>query len=89
MAKIYAIKGLLLEEVLLSLLRASGYIAVENVNNDTTLMIGSSGMEVRGRGSSHQIDAIADFAIAPPFLYPTRLLLEAKFYQSNVGIEQM
>lgn len=44
-------------------------------------------MEVRGRGSKHQIDAIADFSISPPFSYPIRLLLEAKFHKKNVGIE--
>jgi hypothetical protein len=37
--------------------------------------------------NQHQIDAIADFSISPPFAYPIRLLLEAKFYQRNVGIE--
>ena len=88
MATIYAIKGLLLEEVLLQLLRASGYYAVENANGDSSLNSRNSGsLEVRGRGSKHQIDAIADFSVSPPFSYPIRLLLEAKFYKNNVGIE--
>lgn len=88
LATIYAIKGLLLEEVLLQLLRASGYYAVENANGDSSLNSRNSGsLEVRGRGSKHQIDAIADFSVSPPFSYPIRLLLEAKFYKNNVGIE--
>lgn len=87
MATIYAIRGLLLEEVLLNLLRASGYLAIENANNDNTLEESSSGLKVKGRGSTHQIDAIADFSVSPPFSYPIRLLLEAKFHSKNVGIE--
>jgi hypothetical protein len=55
LATIYAIKGLLLEEVLMQLLKVSGYSAVENPNRDDTLSVGSSGMEVKGRGSKHQI----------------------------------
>ena len=87
MATIYAIKGLLLEEVLLNLLKESGYSIVNDVNNDATLKQGHSGIEVKGRGWNHQIDAIADFIMTPPFSYPVRLLLEAKFYSSKVGID--
>ena len=87
MATIYQIRGLLLEEVLLNLLRESGYSTVENSNNDPTLKSGHSGLEVIGRGSQHQIDAIANFSISPPFSYPIRILLEAKFHGEDVGIE--
>ncbi|MCL1489672.1 MAG: restriction endonuclease [Pseudanabaena sp. Salubria-1] len=88
MATIYAIRGLLLEEILLNLLSASGYLIVEYDSNDITLKTRSSGvLEVKGRGSNHQIDAIASFSISPPFSYPVRLLLEAKFYNEKVGID--
>lgn len=87
MATIYAIKGLILEEILLNLLKESGYIPITNINNDETLTMGTNGIEVKGRGWNHQIDAIADFAVSPPFSYPLRLLLEAKFYSSRVGID--
>ena len=87
MATIYAIRGLLLEEVLLNLLRESGYSTVEDSDNDITLQSGHSGLEVRGRGSQHQIDAIANFSISPPFSYPIRILLEAKFYSAVIGID--
>jgi hypothetical protein len=43
-------------------------------------------LEVRGRGERHQIDAVADFAIAQPFSHPQRLLVEAKFMGSKVGL---
>ena len=78
---------MLLEEVLLNLLRESGYSTVENSNNDPTLKSGHSGLEVIGRGSKHQIDAIANFSISPPFSYPIRILLEAKFHRDVIPIE--
>jgi len=87
LATIYAIKGLILEEVLLNLLKEAGYSTVTKVNGDKTLAMGRSGIEVKGRGWNHQIDAIADFIMSPPFSYPIRLLLEAKFYSSKVGID--
>jgi hypothetical protein len=88
LATIYAIRGLLLEEILLNLLSASGYLIVEYDSNDITLKTRSTGvLEVKGRGSNHQIDAIASFSVSPPFSYPVRLLLEAKFYNYKVGID--
>ena len=87
MATLGQIKGMLLEEVLLYLLRASGYSVVEKADkNDLTIQQGKAGLELLGRGGVHQIDAIADFAISPPFSNPQRLLLEAKCLNKSVGI---
>lgn len=74
------IRGLLLEEVLLHLLRATGYQTVEVPGDDPTLQRGPAGLCVRGRGARHQIDAIADFLVQQPFSNPQRLLVEAKCY---------
>ena len=89
MATINQIRGMLLEEVLLHLLRSSGYRTIENVNNDPTLVDGSAGIKVKGRGCDHQIDAIADFIVHQPFSNPQRLLVEAKCYATgrSVGIQ--
>ncbi len=89
MATIGQIRGMLLEEAILYLLRWSGYKTVEIVGTDPTLHKGSAGMEVRGRGGIHQIDAIADLSFGFPFSYPQRLLVEAKCYAPDepVGIE--
>jgi hypothetical protein len=83
------IRGALLEELLLHLLRKSGYRVVSEVGLDTTLESHRGSLCVKGRGGRHQIDAIADFLISHPFSNPQRLLLEAKCYvdQSKVGIE--
>ncbi len=80
---------MLLEEVLLHLLRSTGYRTVDTHVGDITLKRGSSGLEVRGRGYNHQIDAIADFQVSHPFSYPQRLLVEAKCFSPGtlVGIE--
>ena len=83
MATINQIRGMLLEEAILFLLRQSGYITIESADDDVTLQMGSAGMEVKGRGGVHQIDAIADFVVNPPFSFPLRLLLEAKFHKSK------
>lgn len=87
MPKISQIKGMLLEESLLHLLRNSGYKTVESDIDDSTLHKGRSGMEIRGRGEYHQIDAIADYIASPAFCNPIRLLVEAKFTKKNTGLQ--
>jgi hypothetical protein len=82
---------MLLEEVVLQLLKTSGYIVVDKVGNDPTLCSCHSGLQVLGRGGKHQIDAIADYFLPAPFSHPQRLLVEAKCYSSNspVGLPIM
>lgn len=91
MATLPQIRGMLLEEVLLYLLRVSGYSTVEQAGLDPTLKDGPAGLQVNGRGGIHQIDAIADYIVAHPFSHPQRLLVEAKCYGENypVGIEKI
>jgi hypothetical protein len=88
MATISGIRGLLLEEALLYLLKASGYKTVEDASSDPeTLRNGPGGICVNGRGGKHQIDAIADFLISPPFSYPQRLLMEAKCFCDSYKVD--
>ena len=86
MARVANIRGMLLEEAVLHLLRHSGYRAVETAEGDPTLEAGHSGLEVKGRGTNHQIDAIADFGVHQPFSNPQRLLVEAKFYAPGTKV---
>lgn len=86
MPKIGPIRGMLLEEALLHLLRGSGYRTVEDERGDETLQRGPAGLMVKGRGSNHQIDAIADFMVHQPFSHSQRLLVEAKCYSTNVRL---
>lgn len=93
MASIPQIKGALLEEAILFLLEKVGYSIIEfNPSlppEETGLNGGHSGLEVRGRGTWHQIDALASFDYSPAFMYPLRLMVEAKCYQERrpVGVE--
>jgi len=91
MANISQVRGALLEEAILFLLEKVGY---ETINQNTSILddslrAGSSGLDVRGRGAWHQIDALASFRSSPAFMYPLRLMVEAKCYQASrpVGIE--
>jgi hypothetical protein len=89
MASIHQVRGALLEESLLSLLRASGYRTVATYVGDDCLCRHQAGLGVRGRGCSHQIDAVADHIVAHPFSNPQRLLVEAKNYHDSrtVGVD--
>lgn len=77
---------MLLEEAVLFLLRHSGYKTVHSAGDDSSLEDGHSGLEVKGRGSKHQIDAVAEYLIPQPFAHPQRLLVEAKHYSSDIGL---
>lgn len=83
MADIFQIRGMLLEEAILFLLRRSGYVTVETHEGDPTLRQHQAGIAVVGRGAIHQIDAIADYLLGQPFSHPQRLLVEAKCHNSG------
>ena len=76
-----------MEEAILYLLRYAGYRTVTSPDGDPTLSGQTGFLRVKGRGEEHQIDAIADFSVVPPFAFPLRLLIEAKCYRDNLGIE--
>lgn len=82
-------KGYLLEIVLAKLLEVNGYDLVSSADNEIE-DLGRNGLNVKGRGGYHQFDSLGTFRITPPFVYPIRLFLEAKFYSSNkVGIDRV
>jgi len=83
MASIHQVRGVLLEEAVLMLLRAAGYRTVSEPGSDPTLGVVTAGLTVAGRGAKHQIDAIADFRLGQPFSNPQRLLVEAKSYSDH------
>jgi hypothetical protein len=90
-ANISQARGALLEEAILFLLEKVGYETIDKHTSiiDDSLRAGSSGLDVRGRGAWHQIDALASFRSSPAFMYPLRLMVEAKCYKASrpVGIE--
>lgn len=93
MATITQIRGALLEEAVLFLLKKVGYDTYDPVallpHHMEYLRSGHSGLEVRGRGTWHQLDAFALWKYSPAFMYPLHLMVEAKCYASHrpVGVE--
>lgn len=80
------IKGAILEELILYLLEVVGYRII--LPGEEGTRNGKSGLDVEGRGEWHQIDAFAAFDYTPAFMYPLRLLVEAKCYDDSrpIGI---
>ena len=81
-------KGYLLEIVLAKLLKVNGYDLVTSSDNEIRFLE-RNGLNVKGRGGYHQFDSLGTFRITPPFVYPIRLFLEAKFYTNKVGIDRI
>ena len=81
-------KGYLLEIVLAKLLKVNGYDLVTSSDNEIRILE-RNGLNVKGRGGYHQFDSLGTFRITPPFVYPIRLFLEAKFYTNKVGIDRI
>ena len=86
MASVNQLRGALLEEAILYLLRRSGYDPVMDAGTDPTVYEHGMALYVRGRGSNHQVDAIADYSLPMPFTPPQRLLVEAKAYTRGYPI---
>lgn len=89
MSNLPQIKGMLLEEVILHLLRFSGYEPVMSHDHGRTTKKVGAGLAVIGRGGDHQIDAIADYSPTPPFGHPLRLLVEAKCWKDKVKLPEI
>lgn len=80
-----AIKGAILEELVLHLLKIVGYSPL--ISGAEGTRDGHSGLELEGRGEWHQIDAAAALDHSPAFMYPLRLLVEAKCYADGRRIQ--
>src|ERR1051326_8445979 len=80
------IRGMLLEEIILKALEVAGYETVLAPDGDL-LFNGTAGLELVGRGTRHQIDAIADYVFQQPFSHPQRLLVEGKCYCNGIELE--
>ena len=74
--KIAQLKGYYLEEIVKYLLKTTKYIDIKEGN-------------VPGRGANHQIDSYGIFSFTIPFVYPVRLLSEAKWYNTKIGLSRL
>lgn len=82
MATLAQIRGAILEEIILILLENAGY-GILDENDGQEVRRGHSGLELQGRGEWHQVDALVSYDFTPSFLYPIRLIVEAKAYLPN------
>lgn len=76
------VKGALFEVIVRRLLEKAGYVPITPDN----VSIRKSDGHVRGRGYWHDIDALGRFEYPLLYMYPIRLLAEAKCYDENVPI---
>ena len=83
------VRGYLLEIVLSKLIEINGYDVIR-VADGNEIITKANGLNLRGRGGFHQFDTLGKFRITPPFVYPLRLFVEAKFYSEiKVGIDRV
>lgn len=83
------VRGYLLEIVLSKLIEINGYDIIR-VADGNEIRKKANGLNLRGRGGFHQFDTLGKFRITPPFVYPLRLFVEAKFYsETKVGIDRI
>jgi len=76
------IRGAILEEIVLKLLENAGYRVLSDSDGEE-IRHGHSGIELQGRGEWHQVDALVGYDFTPSFVYPIRLIVEAKAYLPN------
>lgn len=82
-------RGVLLEIVLAKLIEVNGYEIIRN-EDGREIERRSNNLNLKGRGGFHQFDTLGRFKITPPFVYPIRLFVEAKFYSKHpVGIDKV
>lgn len=80
------LKGYLLELVLAKLLKQNNYIPVDSTHEPKKRVRENRKgfIEFKGRGCWHQIDLPFDYNRKVPFIYPIRLLGEAKFHKKAI-----
>jgi hypothetical protein len=77
-------RGKIFEALIKYYLSQHGYTIIpENIRNYYGIKKRSNGLNVKGRGAYHQIDALGQFQFIIPFVYPIRLIAEAKCYNST------
>lgn len=78
------LRGYIFEVVIRQLLKKNGW---DLLNKDETGRIKVSNnykIEIKGRGTWHQIDSPCIFLRRIPFIFPIRLLVEVKFYNHEI-----
>jgi hypothetical protein len=78
------LRGYLFEVVIRLFLQKNGWILLKTEERDRLKVSNDYNIEIRGRGTWHQIDTPVVFGAAIPFIYPLRLLVEVKYYSGEI-----
>lgn len=80
MVSLSSLRGYVLEELLASLLKSSGYdLIVHSSQDPAALTMAGNGLRIRGRGADHQVDVLGQLRMSIPFMHRLRLFVEAKY----------
>lgn len=82
------LKGYMFETILMKLLKNNNFLAVEE-RSDKIRENRRNFIEVRGRGTWHQIDCLCDYSVLLPFMFPIRMLGEVKFHSNSISKEKV
>ena len=81
------LRGYILEEALAWLLRNTGYrLLVHDSQDPDELVMAGNTLLVQGRGTTHQVDVLGEFALTPAFSLPIRMFIEAKFHRERCNL---
>ncbi|MFA6420572.1 MAG: restriction endonuclease [archaeon] len=81
-------KGIILEELVKVFLAKQGFKVIDKQTQGYYGLKEKNGiLRLSGRGCSHQIDALGQLLFPIPFVYPVRLLCEAKCLNKKVDLE--
>lgn len=83
------IKGYLFELAIVYLLKNNGFNLIEGNDRKYIRRNSNNVIEMKGRGTWHQIDCPFDYNIITPFLFPLRLIGEVKFYSKAIHKEKI
>lgn len=78
-------KGYLFEAVVRAILARNGWSLMQNGHSSRYKKSSNYNIELRGRGTWHQIDSPCIFKHHIPFTYPLRLIVEAKCHKHPVS----
>lgn len=81
------LKGKIFEKIIEIYLEQQGYEVIpKEIKNYYGVCEEPHGLTVKGRGGRHQIDTLGQFQFHIPFVYPLRLLCEAKCHVKKIGL---
>lgn len=83
------IRGYLFEIVILQLLENNGFSLIKETQRGRVKIDRKNFVELKGRGTWHQIDCPMNCNFTIPFMYPIRLLGEVKFYSGQINKDKI